>query len=580
MDEASAAAQEGHDDAPEVGVVQFACANCGGTVTATPGEDALTCEHCGHVQPIDRKAGRILEYDFRAAIAGAPRRHADEMIANGRQIECKACGARAVLAGQAGKCAFCGSPVVADLKTDDEFLLPESLLPHKVTREQSKAAFRSWIKSRWFAPSDLSRRAKAGGMDGVFLPYWTYDSDTTTKYTGARGEHYWVTESYTDSKGNRKTRSVRKTRWYPAWGTVQRSFDDVLVCASTSLPADKIQELEPWDLHALQPYDAAYLAGFVAERYRVELDKGFEIAEDRMEPEIRGDVRRDIGGDEQRIYSMDIRHDNVRFKHVLLPLWISSFKYSDRTFRVMVNARTGEVQGERPYSWIKITLFVLFIAAIIGGCVWLYLRSQRHDEPVEDDYAYVPPQPAVAPDAAPLDAAIQVEGTFDPIGALPDVLLEARKHGKNLAMTSLTASAVAPSGLAVLGAVTYDFRSPRNADKQVCDVWVEATDTGLRWQTTDEEPDAEACGKPLVVTPRCTPAQVWQRAIAQGGPTQGLAELRYEAADPQPPKKDKPVVGAWTFVVEAFELVVPDDCKAELEAPPTSPGTRGGGGAP
>lgn len=574
MDDASAPAEEGFDDSPDVGTVQFACANCGGTVTATPGADALTCEHCGHVQPIDRKAGNVVEYDFGAALAGAPRRHADEMIANGHQIECKECGARAVLAGQAGRCAFCGSPMVADLKADEEILLPESLLPHRVTPEQAKAQFRAWIQSRWFAPGDLARRARARGMDGVFLPYWTYDSDTTTKYTGARGVHYWVTESYTDAKGNRRTRSVRKTRWYPAWGTVRRAFDDILVCASRSLPAEKVQDLEPWDLQALQPYDAAYLAGYVAERYRVDLEEGFHCAEERMEPEIRAHVRSDIGGDEQRIYSMDIRHSSVRFKHLLLPLWISSFKYGDRTFRVMVNARTGEVQGERPWSWIKITLFVLLILAVIAAGVWLYLRAQTPDDPVEEQVAYTPPPPP--PDARPIDAEPpQVEGTFDPIGALPDVMLVAGKQGANLKMTSITASAVAPSGLAVLGAVTFDFRTPRGARKQVCDVWVEATETGLRWQVTDEEPDAEACGKPLVVRPSCHPRDIWDRAIAQGGPTRGLAELRYEAADPSPRKQDKPVPGAWTFVVDAFEVTVPDDCDSA-----TSSGSRGASGAP
>ena len=56
---------------------------------------------------------------------------------------------------------------------------------------------------------------------------------------------------------------------------------------------------------------------------------------------------------------------------ILLPIWISAYRYMEKVFRFLVNGRTGEVQGERPYSWIKITLFVLTILAAIGGIVAL-----------------------------------------------------------------------------------------------------------------------------------------------------------------------------------------------------------------
>ncbi|MBV9774716.1 MAG: hypothetical protein JO040_12240, partial [Gemmatimonadetes bacterium] len=80
----------------------------------------------------------------------------------------------------------------------------------------------------------------------------------------------------------------------------------------------------------------------------------------------------DIGGDEQRIHSTDTRYDDVTFKHILLPVWISAYRYREKVYRRLVNARTGEVQGERPWSWIKIALLVLFVAAlvIVGVVLW------------------------------------------------------------------------------------------------------------------------------------------------------------------------------------------------------------------
>jgi hypothetical protein len=84
-----------------------------------------------------------------------------------------------------------------------------------------------------------------------------------------------------------------------------------------------------------------------------------------MAAAIRDDVVRDIGGDHQRVHRVETRHEGVTFKHVLLPVWLAAYRYRDRTFRFVVNARTGEVQGERPWSWVKIALAVLAGLALL-----------------------------------------------------------------------------------------------------------------------------------------------------------------------------------------------------------------------
>ena len=166
------------------------------------------------------------------------------------------------------------------------------------------------------------------------------------------------------------------TRWHSASGTVHVGFDDVLVCGSQTLPRWLLEKLEPWDLGSLRAFDPAYLSGFVAERYRIGLEDGFKIAEERMVPRIRGAIESDIGGDEQRIGSMSVRHADVTFKHLLLPLWLSSFRYKDKSYRFIINARTGQVAGERPWSVVKIVLTVLVVIAVIVGIV-LLVQSQR-----------------------------------------------------------------------------------------------------------------------------------------------------------------------------------------------------------
>lgn len=353
---------------------EFPCQACGANLVFAAGTEHLRCEYCGHEQKLGTEnQAPILEYDFKTALAEVMKQPARSLMANGKEVRCTSCGAMTVTAHESTRCAFCDSPVVLAPEAE-ELIPPESLLPFKIELKTAREAFKSWVKSRWFAPNDLKHRAQVGRLDGVYLPYWTYDAATTTAYTGRRGTYYYVTENYRDSNGKSQTRRVRKTKWTPAFGTVRVPFDDVLVPGTGKLPRPLLEKLEPWDLHDLKPYDPGFLAGFLASRYDINLEGGFHAAKKRMEPVIQNAICRDIGGDTQEVLSMQVKHDNVRFKHFLLPLWISSFRYREKVYRFIVNARTGEAAGERPWSWIKITLAAAAALAVV--VLFLYLSER------------------------------------------------------------------------------------------------------------------------------------------------------------------------------------------------------------
>jgi len=344
----------------------------------SPGKNAVVCRYCDHVEPIDIPASfELVEYDLAAALDSIPHASAEQMSQGAHEVQCKTCGARTVVAGQATRCVFCDSPMVVEIPDAPDLILPETVLPFGVDDKTAGEAFARWMKSRWFAPGDLVRRAEAQNMDGVYLPYWTFDSETVTSYTGKRGDDYTETERYTDSNGQTQTRTTTRTDWSYADGTVAVDFADVLACGSTSVPEKLVAKLEPWDVPSLRPFDDRYLAGFTAERYAVDLHGGWEVAKERMDGPIRAAINEDIGGDHQRIDSMTVSYDNARWKHALFPMWISAFRYRDKVYRVIVNARTGEVAGERPYSVFKIVLLIAVIIAAIIGIVVL-VRSGHH----------------------------------------------------------------------------------------------------------------------------------------------------------------------------------------------------------
>ncbi|MBC7551677.1 MAG: hypothetical protein H7269_12425, partial [Cellulomonas sp.] len=89
---------------------------------------------------------------------------------------------------------------------------------------------------------------------------------------------------------------------------------------------------------------------------------------------IEDDCRDDIGGDEQRVANMDVTYSEAMFKLVLLPLWIATYLYSGKTWQVMVNANTGEVVGDRPYSIVKITMAVIAALIVVGLVVYFATR--------------------------------------------------------------------------------------------------------------------------------------------------------------------------------------------------------------
>ena len=358
---------------------RFPCRQCGAELVWDPGSAAVKCPYCGHENPIPRAEGDVEELDFHAYVAKLEAEGSElAQMEDVQSVHCDGCGADVEPPADktAFDCPFCGGPLNTRAQSQ-RLIKPRSLLPFKVAAEDARALFRGWIKKLWFAPNKLKRFARAPQqLKGVYVPYWTYDTKTTTSYTGRRGEYYYVTKTYRDSEGRTRTRRERRTRWYPASGVVFNEFDDVLVLAAHALPTDKVEKLEPWDLGSLAPYDERYTAGFQAQRYQVDLPQGFERAKHLVQPTIDSAIKRDIGGDTQRILSKNSRYDDVRFKHILLPVWISSYRFKDKVYRFVVNGRTGEVQGERPWSAWKIALAVLGALAVLAPIVYFIATSQ------------------------------------------------------------------------------------------------------------------------------------------------------------------------------------------------------------
>ena len=347
--------------------INFTCKRCGAPLKFDPASGKLLCAFCRSSSNIQSSDTRIEEFDLRTALATLETNKPKEIS---KEIACKKCGNHFTLTpfSVSTNCPYCQTPNITEFVNT---ITPESILPFSISHKEAKAIFTRWIGSLWFAPSALKSLIDTDKeMTGYYLPYWTYDADTSTVYQGKRGDIYYVTvqkQQVVNGKVQTVTVQEPRIRWTAVRGRVGRYFDDVVIEASETLSRKILSALGSWDTSKSKPFDPRYLSGFESEEYAIGLDNGFEMAQAKMRAIIRGDIRRDIGGDRQQIDTMQTHYANTTFKNALFPVWATHFRFKGRDYYYAINGQNGTITGERPYSYSKIILAVSFLLLLFAA---------------------------------------------------------------------------------------------------------------------------------------------------------------------------------------------------------------------
>jgi len=348
-----------------------ACKNCGAELTYKPGTTQITCDYCGHKEELNLSLDTLKELPLREYLR--------EMGAQANSVEisllhCKNCGANQHVEEnyKSLHCVYCGTPLIREDAVTEQWILPGGVLPFQLTQKEALLRFKKWVKGLWWAPNDLQKASLDPQFTkGLYLPYWTFDAQLYGRYTGSRGDYYYETESYRDSKGRRQTRRVRKTRWFPVSGNIQGFIDDTLINASKQHTGKVPRGVSRWDLKKLQPFESGFLSGFVTEKYTIPLNQGHLEAQDEMRNIATVWARRDIGGDEQRVNQLNIQLEEETFKHILLPVYISAYRYKNKEYSFFVNGENGSISGKRPYSFWKI-FFAVLAGLLVFAAIYLF----------------------------------------------------------------------------------------------------------------------------------------------------------------------------------------------------------------
>ncbi|MCF8604034.1 hypothetical protein L5I01_11765 [Gordonia sp. HY442] len=351
----------------------YPCGSCGAPLSFSPERQDLSCGACGRAYPIELDpAAVVVKHDLATAMSSLASGAVGLASVGGgeHEVVCQSCGGRTIFNGSltATRCPYCATPIQRDDVQDSPARFPlDAIVPLHIGEPQARESIEKWINSRWFAPREFKKYRTLGSFTSVYLSYYSYDADTTTSYHGQRGDTYTVVVG---SGENRHTET--RIRWRRASGVVRDSIRDLPELSNTGMDQERIRDLEPWPIQAAVPYTPEFVAGHLSRTYdRDPQDVFSRSARPRIDGQIDNTIRRDIGGDHQRISSKNTAYGMLQFMYLLLPMWLLTVNYDGKPFQVFVNGLTGEVQGDRPWSKVKIAAAV--IAGIIVACVLAYL---------------------------------------------------------------------------------------------------------------------------------------------------------------------------------------------------------------
>lgn len=328
---------------------ELQCANCAGQCLYDPAVQALTCSSCGDVTSLDSAqdaaAADEFAYDPATAQPETPQ-HFDTLV-----HRCETCGGSVTFVAQAlsTRCPYCDGPVVVD--TSDTGYAPMALIPFRVPEPDAQALAQIWVGKRIAAPSDLAGIVAKARVAGLYVPFWTFDSDELVQY--------WA--SY-------RVRSNKRTYTRQTSGRLRMQFDDMLVPASphvTPLIRDGI--LHDFFPERLRPYRAGYLAGFAAEQHHQTLDEGLQRKGDEKALLIRNRIKGHVN--KSGVHNIRYHADTsgIHYRRILLPVWILHYTYNGKAKKVVVCGIDGRAYGERPFSPWKLAGYAALLTTLTVG---------------------------------------------------------------------------------------------------------------------------------------------------------------------------------------------------------------------
>lgn len=328
------------------------CNSCGGTLKYDIANYGLVCESCGNVKRLHRpeEGAAVSEFDYETALRG----NGNDWGTTRRLVCCKSCGANMLYAPEqmSGMCPFCGSAVVLSAEDADCGVAPNAIIPFTLTKEQVAEKFYRWNKFAFWSPEKFRRGKVLQELTAIYIPYWIFDADSVTTYSGNFG--------FTIGSGENA-----ETKWHQKNGITEKHISNHVVCGSKKFFADQmLNRVASFSMRELLPYDPEILAGMAAEIYTIGVDEAWNLARTKgLRKEIMDSAVSAANADTCKNLKCSTEFFDVKFKYVLVPVWLSGCRYKGKIYNVVASGTNGRGNCSRPVSVTKIVMAILLAIA-------------------------------------------------------------------------------------------------------------------------------------------------------------------------------------------------------------------------
>ena len=349
--------------------VSYKCPNCGAPLSFLPGKKTVTCEYCGtefEISAIEELFRDKQETAARAAEAQEAKWATDEAGSEWTSDEaktlhaftCSSCGAELVCDENtmATECVYCGNPTMIP-KRFDGMLKPDYVIPFKKTKADAVAALKEFYKGHMLLPSNFTANNRVEAIQPMYVPFWLFDSKITAQAEFRAEKHHVITTP---------KEIITEVSVYNCRRKGVMSFERIPVDGSKKMDDSYMESIEPFNYGDLVEFSAAYLTGYLADKYDVTAETSSARADRRVENsaiEVLQSSLEDF--DAVQVENAAVIKDVGKVSYAMVPVWILTTRYNDRPYTFMMNGQTGKVVGSLPYDKTKAFLYPALCSLVL-----------------------------------------------------------------------------------------------------------------------------------------------------------------------------------------------------------------------
>ena len=352
---------------------EYKCPCCGGAIEFDSNTQKMKCPYCdtefdiealkSYDETLKSDAADSMEWETSAGTEWESG-EADGL----RSYVCKSCGGEIVCDENtaATACPFCGNPIVLTGQFAGT-LRPDLIIPFKLDKKAAKAKLQEHLKGKTLLPRVFRSQNHIDEIKGVYVPFWLFDSDADAqlRFTTTR------TRSWSDSKYD-----YTETNYYSVRRDGTLGFDAVPVDGSSKIEDDLMESIEPFAMQDAIPFQTAYLAGYVADKYDVNAEDSIERANKRIRRSTEETFQQTVTGyDSVKVESSSIQLHGGKAKYALFPVWLLSTSWRGENYLFAMNGQTGRFVGDLPVDKGAARKWMLGLTAALSaasyGVMWL-----------------------------------------------------------------------------------------------------------------------------------------------------------------------------------------------------------------